>query len=360
LGAAALHAGAPPKDLNARAREIAKRELKNLGEGYTSKIDRQRHLIFISALDETHLKETSALLSSFHDGLRQTMGAAKSKWNITIILPTVEDFPKLVSEENVAGVYYQKGRRLVALDRGDILLHEFTHALHDADASGQQHPIWVAEGLATLFESAEVTAAGLEPRVDTSVYRVQEAIDQRRTIPLEKLLANSREAFASQTALAYAQSHYVMYYLYDQDKLRGFYRRLKEGYRKDPDGVKAFEHALSGRVSRIDEEWQRWAKKLRPTVDLGWSRRARLGAIVRAHKKGAEVVSLIRRSSAKRAGRLRVGDVITKFNGTLVAKPDDLYAAIRAAGGLQTVEIELLRNGRAIKIRQPLGAPDKP
>ncbi len=350
---------APPDHLNARAVEIARREVAALGEGYTSRIDRQRHLIYVTALDEAHLRETMDRLDRFHDAFRQTMGSFEAKWNITILLPTVTDYPRLVADENTPGMYFANGRRVVSLDRGDILLHEFTHALHDADAGGQPHPLWVVEGLATLFESSRITPAGLEPQVDTSVYRVQEAIYQKRAIPLQELLTRSRSVFEKQPALAYAQSHYLMHYLYERDRLRGFYQRLKANFRRDGDGVKAFENALAGSVSRIDGEWQTWVSKLKPTVDLGWSRRARLGAVVREHDKGAEVISLVGTGSAKRAGRLRVGDVITAFNGTPVAKPDDLYAAIRAAWGLTTVEVALLRNGRALTIRQPLGAPGK-
>ncbi|NIM60902.1 MAG: hypothetical protein GTO30_04390, partial [Acidobacteria bacterium] len=51
------------------------------------------------------------------------------------------------------GIYEHERRRLIARDIGASLRHELTHAYHyaDMDRLGQRHPLWVQEGIATLY-----------------------------------------------------------------------------------------------------------------------------------------------------------------------------------------------------------------
>ena len=358
LIAASVGPATQSNDPAVRAESIAKEQLKQFGEGYTARIDRQRYLIYISALDEEHLRETTELLSKFYDAYRHTTGSLAPKWNVTIILPTVQDFRKVIPDQHCSGTYFTRGKKLIALDRSETLLHEFTHALHDADAGGLHHPLWVIEGLATFFQSSEITPSGLEPYVDGMVCTVQRAIYQKRTIPLETLFKMGREKFMKDAALAYAQSRYVMYYLYERDRLRGFYERLKTDWGKDPHGIRAFELALTGSLPSIDKEWQEWVLKLRPKADLYLKQLAMLGVQVREHDKGVEITAIQDGGAAKRAGRLRVGDVVQKFNGKPITKPEDLYAALSACRATQTVEIELLRYGSTATIQQTLDPPE--
>jgi S1-C subfamily serine protease len=69
------------------------------------------------------------------------------------------------------------------------------------------------------------------------------------------------------------------------------------------------------------------------------------------------VAGVLPGSAARRAGRVRVGDLIEQFNGHSVRTPADLVGAIRAARALQTVKIQLVRHGRRMTVIQPLGAP---
>jgi S1-C subfamily serine protease len=70
-----------------------------------------------------------------------------------------------------------------------------------------------------------------------------------------------------------------------------------------------------------------------------------------------EVVALVPGSAAQLAGRVRVGDIIEKLNGHAIGNTGDLVGAVRSAGALQTVKIQLLRHGRRMTVIQPLGAP---
>ena len=62
----------------------------------------------------------------------------------------------------VRGMYLHPARRLVSRDAGQSLQHEFVHLMHFAhmERTGQRHPIWVQEGLASLYEDYTLRADG--------------------------------------------------------------------------------------------------------------------------------------------------------------------------------------------------------
>ncbi len=358
-------ASSPKADLTSEAHRLARKYLKKMGKGYTAHIDNRRHIVYVSALDDEHRRRTQNLLSAFADAQKKTLLGRPLPWNLVVILPTAEDYKKLavgVELENSAGFCTQGGRKLVSIDRGRVLLHEFTHALHFADvtAERQTHPIWIKEGLATLFESSRITPAGLEPYVAGRLRTLHKAIRKKKTIPLDRLFRMGQKKFMKQAKLCYAQSRYVMLYLKRRGRLKSWYRDYKKNYTKDPTGLKAFERALGLRLFQIEPQWKEWVGKLRIPLDTRRSGQARLGAEVVDDPRGVKIVRLVPKSAAKTAGRLRVGDVIEKLNGVKTPNPAAFVAAVRSAGANRTVKIEIIRRGRKKTIIQPLGAPKKP
>jgi len=347
-------------DIHQAARQAAERQLKACGRAYVARIDFQRHLVYISALDDEHFGQTADLLAAFADAHRRTLLDQPLPWNLTIILPTVEDYARLTDESTFAGMYYPAAHKIISLDRGRILLHEFTHALHHADTSParQEHPTWVSEGLATLFQSCRISPSGLEPVVDASVLTFQKAIRTKTAVPLADLMAMGQKRFLEKADLCYAQARYALFWLYEKGQLKQWYQRYKATYADDPSGLRAFEWAAGNRLFVIEDEWHRWVAGLKLPLGELRAGQGRLGAEVEDHPQGVRVVSLVEGSAAKQAGRLQVGDVITVFNGVTVDNPATLVAAVRAAGAQQTVTIELIRHGRKTTIRQPLGGGD--
>jgi hypothetical protein len=356
LGVLPAHGG----DLTAEANQIARQQVQQLGQGYSAHIDAVLHIVYVSALDDKHLQETIGLLSAFADAYRRTLPAARPAWNITVVLPSVDDYKKLKRPfEACVGFYSPAEHRLVSIDRGRTLLHEFTHALHHADiaAAKQVHPIWVSEGLATLFEASEITPSGLKPRLDLRLPVVQRALKAEKAIPLRRLLTMGRKPFLKDAELAYAQARYVMHFLYAGGHLANWYKRYKATFTHDPDGVKALEATLASRLFLIEPDWQKWVLSLQMPSSEPRLQQGRLGLEVQNHPQGVKVVGLVPGSAAQLAGRIRVGDVVEKLNGHNVTNPIELVGAIRAAGALQTIKVQLLRHGRRMTVIQPLGAP---
>jgi hypothetical protein len=313
----------------------------------------------VTALDGEHFRETAGLLAAYADAQRKTLLTGRMPWTLTVILPTAEDYRDLAPGENVTGFYRADDRTLISVDRGRVLLHEFTHALHHADAAagGQNHPIWIREGIATLFESCELGPDGLRPLVDLRLTALQAAARKGELIPLDRLVRMTPKTFGEQPELAYAESRYVLLCLHQRGKLRSWYETYKRDHARDATGREALERAMGEPLAAFERNWKAWLDEL----ELPWgelrSAEGRLGAEVKNDSRGVKVVGLVAGGAAERAGRLAIGDVIYSLDGRAVSNGVEFAAAVRAAGAMQTVTVELLRGGRRLTVRQPLGAP---
>jgi hypothetical protein len=346
-------------DLTGEANQIAQQQLEHFGKGYTARVDPSRHIVYVSALDETHLQQTVTLLAAFTDAFRRTLPTCRAGWNVAVCLPTADDFHKLkLPFEGCTGFYMPAGHRLVAIDRGRTLVHEFTHALHHADAAAdhQVHPMWVTEGLTTLFEASEITASGLRPEVDIRLPVVQRALKAHKAIPLQRLLTMGHDAFLKDAELAYGEARYVMFYLHHRGRLDDWYKQYKTTFVDDPDGIKALESALGNRLSVVEPDWIKWVQSLDMPASENRSQQARLGLQVQADPRGVVVVGILPGSPAQTAGRIRTGDVIRKLNDRPVTNLAEMAGALRGARANQTIKIDLLRNGQPTTVLQPLGA----
>lgn len=351
-------------DLIGPARELAARQVERMGPGYGAHIDPERHVVYVSALDDEHLRRTELLVTAYIDAQKRTLFDRPLPWNLLVLLPTSDDYRELASEaglEKAAGFCAAGGRKLVSIDRGTVLIHELTHALHFADTAEERqvHPIWVKEGLATLFQYSRITPAGLLPHVDASVVTVQRAARKGELIPLSELVRMSKKDFMGQAELCYPQARYVMFYLHERQRLRDWYTGYKRTYTRDPTGRRALEAALGKGLGQIEPEWREWVAELSPPADPARGRQARLGIEVVNHRRGVEVVGLVPGSPAAEAGRIRVGDVVCRLDGHDTPNTAAYVAAVRATGANRTVKVEILRRGHRRTVIQPLGAPQE-
>ena len=70
---------------------------------------------------------------------------------------------------------------------------------------------------------------------------------------------------------------------------------------------------------------------------------------------GASIVEISSGGAAEAAG-LRVGDIITGFNGIPITGKTDLTAQVRAAAAGTKAEIDYVRGGEAARVTVTLGA----
>ncbi|MBI3926967.1 MAG: hypothetical protein HY319_15635 [Armatimonadetes bacterium] len=141
------------------------------------------------------------------------------------------------------------------------LVHEMTHALSNADFP--QCPPWLFEGLGSLYEMPYLSKGRLRGAVNWRLPRLQKAIQEKKTLPLRKLLAlNSHEFYSQNAGLNYAEARYLLMFLQERGLLAGCYKQLREAYPSDPTGTATLEKAWGGPLEQLETEWKRWALQL--------------------------------------------------------------------------------------------------
>jgi hypothetical protein len=349
------------QQLKVDAQKLADAQLAKMGQAYTAKADTKRHIVYVSALDDKHLQKTANLLASYIDAQHKTLLTVQLPWNVVIVLPTADDYKKLAPGRNIPGFYDGAQHTLYSLDRGTLLIHEFTHALHHADmaASRQLHQIWVCEGLASLFESSTITEDGLEPQTDARLLSLLKAIRQKNCPTLQALLKLDQKDFTANADICYAQARYLMFYLYELDLLDVWYAQYKKDYVEDATGAASLETVLKKTLPQIQDDWLKWVAGLKVKTAQLVPARAKVGAVVTADDGNVKIARLIKGGAAQQSGRLAVGDVVVEFNGAKTPNIAQYVAAVNAAGALQTVSIKLIRAGQPMVVQQPMDPPTK-
>ena len=339
------------------AKALASAVIGHLGEGYSFQIDDRRHLVYVSALDKRTSRHVMSVLGAYCDLERRMLFAGGEQWNPVILLPTLADFRRLSPDPKVLGFYRHSTRTLMSVSLSNVLIHEFTHALHHQDqaAVDQRHAIWLAEGLATLFQLSRVKAGKVEIRTDSSLLTVRKAIQQDKAPSLAELLAMDQAAFMKRAEICYLQAQSVLLFLYRQGKLRDFYLTYKDTFAQDPTGQAALEKTLGGKLTDIEAAWRKWVAS-QDVWRPGVSAKAHLGIRMQADEDGVRVTGLLPGSMAYHAGKLKVGDVITSIAGHDTPTPAELTQVVASLLPGETIDIAILRQGRPMMIQQLLGA----
>ena len=362
-GAAQSLPSSGPAELDEQARRLAKEHLQRLGSGYVARIDPRRRVVYVSAIDPGNFERVTAMLSLQHDLLRRQLFPAPLAWNVTVVFPTLNDYRRRTPLAKAAGFYHHPSRTLYSVSLSDVLLHEFTHALHhnDQHLCRQHHALWVVEGLATLFQRCKPTPAGLEPQTDWSLGELQETVKAGKACKLADLMTIDQKTFLAQAETHYSQVRWVMMYLYRKGKLAEFYAAYKATWATDATGRKALEKVLAADLDHIEADWTKWLLELDPPWKPGYAVKARLGVRMRPGEDGVEITGFLRNSAADKTNLLRPGDVVLAVNGQQTPTPRDLTAAVQACKPGQIVDIEIIRDGKVTTIKQILGVggPEK-
>ena len=360
-GAVTASTSAPAKlagDLSVEARRLAESALKRFGEGYTTRIDSGRHIVYVSALDNVMLRRAMELLGRYHDVLGEMLFTKPARRNIVVVLPTLRDYRRYVPTRGVHGVYHRKTRTLMSISFSSILVHEFVHALHDRHqtALGQEHPIWMVEGLATLLQSSRIEKGRLTILKDLQLPVIQSALRTKKAVRLKVLAAMSQRAFLSRRKLHYAQAASVMAYLHELGKLKEFYKAFHRTYSSDAAGLQTLCRVVGRSLAQVEQDWKTWVLSRKLPWKPARNPRAHLGIRMKPVQVGVKVMGFLRGSVAARIGRLRVGDTVLSVAGQTVATARELTRIVQSFRPGQIVEIEVIRDARVVRIMHVLGA----
>jgi hypothetical protein len=337
------------RDANLRASE------EQFTKGYITSMDERLKLAYRSAFDEVSFESAKKELSALADwgaehvidGLLDPARGGEDAW-VVVVLPNRLDFMKWVvsvygpaaasSTSMIAGSYEHDLKRLVAMDLGSTLRHEFFHVLHwrDMTRRGQMHPIWIMEGLCSLVEDYDVDAAGkIEPATSWRTNTVKRLEKLNKLTPIETMAAMPQHQFSGSRPLAhYAQARTVFLYLHRMGKLKEWYTEYTTTYREDPTGIKAMERVLGRTIKDINRDYKAWVRALPEVPEQITRGMASLGLEIEAGSGEGPVVA-----SVGRRRDLKLGDIITSIDNRPTRDIAELVRVLGSCKPGQTVEV---------------------
>ncbi|MBX3405682.1 MAG: PDZ domain-containing protein [Phycisphaeraceae bacterium] len=328
------------------------------GRPYTFEKDEALRLAYISALDATtfaQARQEIALLAHWWEtlvlpedeplrsGRRAPIGpegdgAARPAppW-VTIVLPSRPDYLRWVTQrygaagEGVGGVYSHDEKRLVAMDAGSTLRHEYWHALHwrHMDQLGQRHPVWVMEGLCSLVEDVEPAPGGFRALPSWRTNMARRLAMGGALMPWEVLFEMGQRRFVGTRPLAYyAQARAVFMFLSERGVLRDWYTAYVRGYSDDRSGARAMEQVFGTPLAEVEKQFRAWLREVPTVAEEIRPGMANLPVDVSPGVGDGIVIDSTPRGKAGRESGLRLRDVITAIDGHPVRDMNDYIRLI--------------------------------
>jgi len=339
---------------------------------YAHSADDRLRLHFLSAMDETSTTQARTDIARLYDwamasvftDLAQPDATALDAWSV-VVLPTPKDFVRWAvssygaaaagSFSGIGGAYMHDEKRLVAQDLGATLRHEFFHVLHWRSTTrlGQDHPIWIQEGLCSLVEDYELgpdkSPASLRPVPSWRTNISKRLLMAGRLQRIEQLAKVPRTTFTGTNPLAhYGQARTIFLFLWDSGKLKEWYAHYTAHYAEDQTGVKSIAAVFGKPMDQVEKDYRAWVKALPEVAEQLRPGGATLGVDVEPGTGDGPVIVDIPRlkkneAAPARLAGLSVGDVITGVNGQPTR---DLNELIRVLGAMKVgdeVEVEYRR-----------------
>lgn len=336
---------------------------------YLTAFDDDLRLAYLSATDPgsfTQARDDIALLGRwgvehvFADLGGAAPGAGEGDPWVIVILPSPEDFRRwsraafgpTAGFSAIGGIYSHDSKRLVAMDLGATLRHEFFHVLHwrSNTRKGQVHPPWIQEGLCSLVEDYVVKGSGegatIEPVPSWRTNIAKRLARGGRPTPIKALAGMSREQFIGPRPLAtYGQARAVFLFLWQTGKLKEWYGVYCDGFAEDPTGVRALEQVFGAPIDEVDKQYKQWLRDLPEVAEQIRPGAAGLGVEVeQGSGDGPVIVEIDRRGPARAAG-LRLRDAITAIDGQPTRDLNELVRVLGERNVGDQVEVSY-RRGR--------------
>jgi len=339
-------------------------------KGYAETRDERLRLAYLSAFDARSFEQAreeisrlgewanTSVMPEILDELKQREDA----W-VVVVLPTRPHFNKWAisvygasadrGTSMIAGSYEHDSKRLVSMDLGATLRHEFFHVLHwrDMTRRGQRHPIWIMEGLCSLVEDYDIiqdpkgSGAKLHP-VPSWRTNVAKRLDKvGGLLPIEKLATLPQLRFTGSRPLAnYAQARAIFLFLSDQGKLKDWYTHYVGRYEQDPSGVASIEAVMGMPIAEVNVAYRQWLRDLPKVAEEIRPGMASLGLEVDAGTgEGPIVVSIARAPRGEKRPDLKVNDIITAIDGKAIRDIAELVRVLSAYKPGDTVTVSYRR-----------------
>ena len=161
------------------------------------------------------------------------------------------------------GMYHPNIRRIV-MNAGPglgTLTHELVHPIVESDFP--RAPIWINEGIASLYEAPVIPRAGEIHGVKNWRYGKLMTGVNTGTAKLDGLFGMSDAHFRdADEKLHYATARYVCQWLDARGLLWPFYRAWRDSFDSDPTGSSTFERIVGTTPAGANAAWTTWVKAL--------------------------------------------------------------------------------------------------
>ena len=327
---------------------------------YRYESDKERRINYAVALDDQSFAHLKAMLEREADQVSSSLfEGQKPGYDVLIAVPTPADSDRFFDgQDDIGGMYQHPTRRLVARDIGASLRHEFFHALHYADMerTRQRHPLWIQEGLASLYEDYEIDSRGAIKFIPNDrQFLVKARAKAGRLTSWETLFPMKAEMFMARAQQNYPQVRSIFEFVADQGKLVEWYRTYVKTYADDPTSAKAFEQVFGQPLDEIEREWRKWVVH-QPAIDLN-IREGDAALGIRSDEDlandGVMITDVLPGSSAARS-RLRKGDVIVAVDNNPTPSLIDLRRIIAAKEVGDEIEVKARRMSEYLTVRVTL------
>lgn len=316
----------------------------------------------IDQVDDSHLIYATQLDQSAHAAMRRMLdrqvayqiehffGGGPNSY-VLVMVPEPEAANRIIGSVRLGGFYDHDNRRLVSREIGPSLRHEITHALHHGqmDRLGQQHPMWIQEGLAAAFEAYDFPDSGqIEILANT---RINIAINLKRAGSLtrwDKLFElGPRKYTGTRPRARYAESRAIFLFLSERGELEHWYQTYVESFAEDASGTLAFEQIFDLGLRDIERQYRLWlGEKTKLPMEIA-QREPALGLWVadQGANDGVEIVG-VHPGGAARAAKIRRREVITAMDGKPVYTVEEIIHEVLKRNAGDTVRLHLRRGTR--------------
>jgi hypothetical protein len=313
--------------------------------GYRSFPDGATNTVLVTTQDPTSRSELLSMLAAMtQDQVSRLFGKGLAQ-PVAVIVAVGTDGEGDGLTPSRAGRYEHGMRRLLTRDTGATLRHEFTHALHFAhmERINQLHPIWLREGLATVFETYRTREDGsFEFLPNERADAAMQLLATGAAPGLRRLLTMPEDDFQKDGESTYPLVRSLMEFTASRGALERLYAEAVAGFRDDPACTRALERAHGASLEEIERSWTTWARE-RGAQGLSTDpTQPSIGVTTEDHPDGARIVRFVTKSTARDAG-LRPGDVIVGVDGEPVRSVRELGVALTRLPRRETLTIRFRR-----------------
>lgn len=262
-------------------------------------------------------------------------------WSVSTFGPAARQ-----NYSQIGGAYDHDAKRLVAMDLGATLRHEFFHVLHWRDMSrrGVVTPIWIQEGLASLVEDCEVRGGAVVPVPSWRTNIAKRLEKNGRLPPIDELTKLSHERFSSARPLRqYALARTFFLYLLDRGVLAQWYQRAASANADDPSGLKALSELLDRTPEQIHADYRAWVASLPMVPENSDELDVTMGIRLETGSGEGPIILGFTIAAVRTESGLKLRDTITAINGQSTRDMQELIRILGNARPGQSITIDYRR-----------------